>query len=358
MEGLVTKEFWQGRRVFLTGHTGFKGGWLSLWLSQMGAEVHGYSLNPPKALNFFDQVLTSGDFASDTRADINDLPALRTAMEAAQPEIVFHLAAQPLVRAGYRDPLGTYKTNVLGTAHVLEAGRSVESLRANLIITTDKCYRNPETNKPFHEEDPLGGHDPYSASKACAEIVTESYRRSYQNCAIATARAGNVIGGGDWAEERLIPDCIRAFGEGQPVVLRNPHATRPWQHVLEPLAGYLLLGEALLGEHPGEFARAYNFGPDAGGTATVGEVAALAARLWGKNAVVQMTQGEKGPHEASFLRLESALSRRTLGWRPKWSLEETLNETINWYQTFQEGNTTIRDFSLGQIASYQKHNYE
>jgi len=351
VEGVVNTDFWNGRRVFVTGHTGFKGGWLSLWLARMGAAIHGYSLNPPTTLNFFEQALLPTDFASDMRGDINDLASLNLAIAAAQPEIIFHLAAQPLVRAGYRDPLATLQTNVIGTANVLEVGRSLECLQATVVITTDKCYRNPETNIPFREDDPLGGHDPYSASKACAEIVTESYRSSYRRGAIASVRAGNVIGGGDWAEERLIPDCMRAFRQSEPVILRNPEATRPWQHVLEPLWGYLTVAQALAEEGGESLAQAYNFGPDSEGTATVGEIATQAAKSWG-DAEVRIERDTNAPHEAKFLRLDSSLAKETFGWHPQWSLVETVEHTISWYRAHHDGGS-MRDISLQQIADYE-----
>jgi len=265
MENLVNP--WQGKRVFITGHTGFKGGWLSIWLARHGAHVRGYALDPLTEPNFFG-VASVSSVVEDVRGDIRDFGRLESSMVEFRPDVVFHLAAQPLVRASYADPLGTYGTNVMGTAHVLEAVRKTSSVRAAVCITTDKCYRNDEEHRPYKETDPLGGHDPYSSSKACAEIVTAAYRSSFFSTdniqgypvAVATARAGNVIGGGDWAEDRLIPDLMRAFLEKRPVTVRNPRATRPWQHVLDPLSGYMLLAERLLDGRL-EFASAYNFGP-------------------------------------------------------------------------------------------------
>ncbi len=347
---------WGGRSVFVTGHTGFKGGWLSLWLSRLGAQLHGYALEPPTTPNLFEVAALESAFASDTRADLADLKCLRAAMGDAKPEIIFHLAAQPLVREGYSDPIGTLKTNVIGTANVLEAARDVASVRAIVVVTTDKVYENLEREHGYHESEPLGGHDPYSASKAAAEIVTASYRRSFfadsGAARLATARAGNVIGGGDWAMDRLVPDCIRAFAAREVVKLRYPDAVRPWQHVLEPVSGYVLLGEKLLGNGGERFAKAWNFGPDERGDATVSKVASETARLWGENASVTTERSAENPHEAGLLRLDSRLARTELGWAPRWSLTKSLQCTVEWHRAWL-GNSNMGALSASQLREYQ-----
>lgn len=347
---------WAGRSVFITGHTGFKGGWLSLWLNGLGAKLHGYALHPPTTPNFFEVAALEKTFEHDTRADLADLTRLRAAMSDANPEIIFHLAAQPLVREGYFDPIGTLKTNVIGTANVLESARDVESVRAIVVITTDKVYENLERDHGYHETEALGGHDPYSASKAAAEIVTSSYRRSFfgksGSARVATARAGNVIGGGDWASDRLVPDCIRAFAAGDVVRLRYPDAIRPWQHVLEPISGYVLLGEHLI-ENAGEkFAKAWNFGPDQSGDATVSKVANETARLWGQSASVISESSSGNPHEAGLLRLNSDLARTELGWAPRWSLEKSLQCTVDWYRSW------LAKSDMSAVTASQLHAYQ
>jgi CDP-glucose 4,6-dehydratase len=345
------------RAVLVTGHTGFKGGWLTLWLADLGARVHGYALAPPTEPNLFEVGTVAQALASDTRADLADLDALTATLERVRPEVVVHLAAQPLVSEGYRDPLGTIATNVTGTANLLEAIRSVDSVRAVVAVASDKVYENPETGHPFSERDPLGGHDPYSASKAAAEIVVASYRSSFfgegrHPARIATARAGNVIGGGDWAADRLVPDCIRAFAAGEPIQLRSPDAVRPWQHVLGPLSGYLLLAARLLGDGGERFARAWNFGPDPADDASVSDVAQRVATLWGSGA-----QALRGPdaqqHEAGLLRLDSTLARSELGWAPCWPLQQALEQTVAWYQAWRRGDE-MRAVSLEQIADYSR----
>jgi len=346
--------FWAGKKVFLTGHTGFKGGWLALWLHKLGAEVHGYALDPSATDSLFTTAKVSQALASDTRADLGDYPALAAAIQRAAPEFVFHLAAQALVRLSYREPLTTLAANIMGTAHLLEAARSVRAIRGILVVTTDKCYENREWEFPYRENDSLGGHDPYAASKACAEIVTASYRASFfgqpDAPAVATARAGNVIGGGDWAEDRLVPDCIRAFIEGRSVELRYPEAVRPWQHVLEPLSGYLKLAEELGGKSPSQFKDAWNFGPDASGDATVGEIAKRMAAAWGGGKVVTL-EIQNRPHEAGLLRLDITKARNRLGWRPRWSIARTLDETISWYKAWHAGKD-MQAYTLNQIETF------
>jgi CDP-glucose 4,6-dehydratase len=348
---------WRGRRVFLTGHTGFKGGWLALWLARRGAQVRGYALDPPTEPNLFAQAQV-GRVVEDVRGDILDRGRLESAMQEFAPETVFHLAAQPLVRRSYADPLGTYATNVLGTVHVLEAARKTASVRAVVVVTTDKCYENPEQQQPFRETDPLGGHDPYSSSKACAEIVSAAYRSSFfsverregERIALATARAGNVIGGGDWSEDRLIPDLIRGFHQGEPARIRRPQAIRPWQHVLEPLHGYLLLAEHLLAGDASA-ASAFNFGPRDEDAWTVEQVATFLAREWGAGAA-WVRDSDPGVHEAGTLRLDASKAQTVLGWRPRLPIETALRWTIEWYRAWQDGGE-LSEKTGDQIAAYE-----
>ena len=360
LEGLVSMSAsnWHGRSVFVTGHTGFKGSWITLWLHHLGAAVHGYATRPPTAPNLFEVAGIQALLASDTRADLSDVAALRSALERARPEVIFHLAAQPLVRESYRDPIGTFTTNVLGTAHVLEAARKIETVRAIVLITTDKVYENRHWVYPYREIDPLGGHDPYSASKAAAEIVSAAYRASFfsesslRTIRVATARAGNVIGGGDWAADRLIPDCFRGFENKEPVLLRYPDAVRPWQHVLDPLAGYLQLAQRLCLGDGQKFAAAWNFGPDAESDATVGQIAELAAHLWGDDAKVVRAESTHNPHEAGLLRLDSSRARAELGWRPRWSLQKAVLRAVTWHRSWERG-ADMRAVSLEQIREYE-----
>lgn len=348
---------WHERPVFLTGHTGFKGSWLALWLAGLGARVHGYALDPLPGPNLFEAAGVARQLARDTRADLADLAALREALQAARPQVVFHLAAQALVRPGYADPLGTLGTNVMGTAHVLEAVRGVDSVRAVVVVTTDKVYANREWVHPYREGDALGGHDPYSASKAAAEIVAASYCASFfgpggHAAQVVTARAGNVIGGGDWAADRLVPDCLQAFAAGRPVALRYPGGVRPWQHVLEPLSGYLMLAERLLQADAGALPTAWNFGPEAGGDATVLHVAQALARLWGDGASVQVAGAAGQPHEAGLLRLDVTQARALLGWRPRWPLARALAATVDWQRAWARGEDMGR-VCAAQIAHYR-----
>jgi len=354
VEELVAR--WSGRRVFVTGHTGFKGGWLSLWLASLGANVRGYSLDPEGTPNMFSAVSLQ-DLIEDLRGDIRDAGKLRSALVNFQPEVVFHLAAQALVRRSYVDPIGTYATNVMGTANVLEAIRKVQSVRAVVVVTTDKCYLNREWVWPYRETDPLGGFDPYASSKACAEMVSAAYRNSFfpldrlreHGVGIATARAGNVIGGGDWSQDRLIPDLIRGFLANEPVLIRRPSAVRPWQHVLEPLMGYINLAERLLAGEA-RFADAFNFGPDFDDTWNVGRVADTLVNLWGGNAR-WICDEQPSVHEDHFLRLDASKSRWQLGWTPLLKIEEALEWTIRWFRAWALGSD-MRKETLNQVSAY------
>lgn len=345
--------FWSGKRVFVTGHTGFKGSWLTLWLNRLGAHVTGLSLVPNTQPNLF----TSAKIARvcDSHfCDIRDERALASVLHAARPEIVFHLAAQPLVRAGYRDPLETFATNVQGTANLLQALRTSQGVRVAVMVTTDKVYRNKEWVWPYRESDELGGHDPYSASKAASELVISSYRDSFlatEGIAIATARAGNVIGGGDWSEDRLLPDAIRAWQVGATLEIRRPDAIRPWQHVLEPLSGYLSLAHALW-EKP-VLAGAYNFGPEsADGGATVRQVIEL-ARVAYEGGEVRYGQTLSGPHEASMLALDVSKARSLLGISSRLSLDECVSQTVRWYRDFNAGHQAY-ELCVDDLSSYEE----
>ena len=349
---------WAGRRVFLTGHTGFKGGWLALWLASRGALVRGYSLPPSTTPNLFDEVRL-GESIEDVRGDIRDKAALEAAMHAFAPEVVFHLAAQPLVRYSYIDPITTYETNVIGTARVLDAVRRAPSVRAVVSVTTDKCYENKEWLWGYRESDPLGGYDPYSSSKACAELVSAAYRQSYfpveklsdHRVAVATARAGNVIGGGDWSLDRLLPDLVRGFLSGEPVAIRRPGAIRPWQHVLEPLHGYITLAEKLLSADPAPFATAFNFGPADDDAKPVGWIADRMVETWGQGAS-WFQDGDPGAHEAGFLKLDASRARTELGWKPRLHLGDALDWLVSWYQAHHRGED-MQAVTLGQIRRYE-----
>lgn len=350
----MDRSLWQDRRVLVTGHTGFKGAWLCLWLHQLGAQVCGLALDPPTQPSLYESIRVKEVMAADLRLDIRDAEAVRGAVAQVAPEVIFHLAAQPLVNRSYESPIKTYATNVMGTAHVLEAARLAGSVRAIVVVTTDKCYENQEWVYPYREHDRLGGFDPYSNSKACAELIVSAYRSSFlgpQGIAVATARAGNVIGGGDWATGRLIPDCVRAFQAGVPLKLRYPQAVRPWQHVLEPLSGYLRLAEALLGDRAMEFCEAWNFGPDAVDTVTVGEVAKLAAEIWG--GTVEIAKADPDYHEAGLLQLDSSKARSRLQWKPRWSLDQAIQSTILWYRAHRDGQEMQRvtQVQISEFAS-------
>lgn len=344
---------WCGRRVLVTGHTGFKGGWLSLWLRRLGAEVTGFALEPPDGPSLF----AAAEVADDLRSvigDLRDAPAIAAAVAEARPEVIFHLAAQPLVRAGYSDPAGTYATNVMGTVHLLEAIRSTHGVRAVVVATTDKCYENREWIWPYRENDRLGGRDPYSSSKACAELVVVAYRESFLAAGgvrIATVRAGNVIGGGDWAEDRLIPDLMRASRAGDVVAIRAPRAIRPWQHVLDPLAGYLGLAARLAADDGDRFAAAWNFGPPAEDARTVGWVVEQLAKRWDGISWRYDDAGDH-PHEAQLLKLDSTQAIARLGWRPRVPLGTALDWVADWYRA-DAGGADIRSLTLTQIARYE-----
>lgn len=343
--------FWCGKRVLVTGHTGFKGGWLVLWLQRLGAKVCGVALPPATHPNLFALARVAEGIESHF-CDIRQAQQFTAVVHTFRPEIVLHLAAQPLVRASYRDPLETFASNIMGTAHLLDAMRGLDSVRVAVMVTTDKVYRNLEQPYPYREDDALGGHDPYSASKAASEIVIASYRDAFlkeQGVAIASARAGNVIGGGDWSEDRLIPDAVRAWQADQRLDIRRPQAIRPWQHVLEPLHGYLSLAEKLW--HRPELAAAYNFGPHTHEAATVHEVVELARKAYGQGAVCY-GDGSAGPHEAGWLALETAKARVALDVKPKWPLAETVTRTMAWYQAQQAG-ADARELCLEEITRYQ-----
>ena len=344
--------FWNGKRVFITGHTGFKGGWLTLWLQRLGADVAGYALTPPTEPNLF----TLADIDSAARTfigDVRNLEQVQQAMAAHQPEIVLHLAAQPIVRRSYADPVETFTTNVVGTVNLLEAARHANSVKAVVVVTSDKCYENNEWPWGYRETEAMGGRDPYSSSKGCAELVTAAYRHSYfsaKGVPVASVRAGNVIGGGDWAADRLIPDMIKTFLNGHPVNVRNPQAIRPWQHVLDPLCGYLEIAQRLY-EHGMEYADAWNFGPGEDDAKSVGWMADAVARMWGDGAS-WVADGGLHPHEATFLRLDSTKARTKLGWTTRLPVRAALEWTVEWYKAFQRGGN-MRAVTLAQLERYE-----
>lgn len=344
----LSPEFWRDRPVLITGHTGFKGGWLSLWLEYLGAKVTGYALPPPTVPSLFEAARV-GTGIRHVLGDVRDADGIDGVVRDTAPEIVFHLAAQPLVRESYRDPVGTIASNVVGTMNLLEAVRRQPSVKAVLVVTSDKCYLNREWPWPYRENEALGGKDPYSASKACAELLVAAWRDSFlsDRVAVATARAGNVIGGGDWAMDRLVPDALRAWGEGRSVTIRYPHAIRPWQLVLEPLAGYLILGAALLQD---QGSGAWNFGPEDRDSLSVAQLLDRLARLWGGGAAWQ-ADASPNPAEAGLLRLDSSRARMELGWRSRYDIDETLARTVAWHRAWREGQD-MRRLSLAQIQEY------
>jgi CDP-glucose 4,6-dehydratase len=358
MEGLaMNPDFWRGRRVFLTGHTGFKGSWMALWLQSLGADLTGFALQPPTQPSLFEEGRVSDGMRSII-GDIREPSAVRQAMEGARPEVVIHMAAQPLVRYSYQNPVETYATNVMGTVHLLEAVRNVPCVKAVVNITTDKCYENREWVWGYRENEPMGGYDPYSNSKGCAELVTSAYRSSFFNAAkyaehgvgVASVRAGNVIGGGDWAQDRLIPDILNAFERGQVVNIRNPHAIRPWQHVMEPLRGYLTVAERLYADGT-SYAEGWNFGPNDEDAKPVAWIVERLAEMWGEGARWQLDAGEH-PHEATYLKLDISKVRSRLGWHPALRLRDALELITDWSKQRQAG-VDIRALTLNQIQTYQ-----
>lgn len=348
--------FWHGKRVFLTGHTGFKGSWISLWLQGLGVELTGYALNPPTAPSLF-EVGRVGEAMRSITADIRDIDRVKREMAAAKPDIVIHMAAQALVRESYSDPVETYSSNVMGTVNVLEAVRNTPTVRAVVNVTTDKCYENREWVWGYRESEPVGGFDPYSNSKACSELVTAAYRSSFfhaeehaeHGVALASARAGNVIGGGDWAKDRLIPDIIRAFQSKESLKIRSPNAIRPWQHVLEPLRGYLMLAEKLYQDGP-RWAEAWNFGPLEQDNQPVAKVVQYFSERWGGCNKWSIDE-EPHPHEAKYLRLDCAKAKAQLGWVPRWRFDQALDAVVDWNRAYLHGEN-MQSFSSSQIKSY------
>ncbi len=358
LENMVNPSLWAGKAVLLTGHTGFKGSWLSLWLQSMGAKVIGYALPAPTNPSLFGAANVAEGMVS-VESDIRDFAALSAVFEKYQPEIVIHMAAQPLVRYSYANPIETYSTNVMGTVHVLEAARLTGSVRAIVNVTSDKCYENREWAWGYRENEPMGGYDPYSNSKGCAELVASAYRSSYFNAgnftdhrvALASARAGNVIGGGDWAEDRLIPDIMRAIMQGKPVHIRNPHAIRPWQHVLEPLSGYLMLAQKLYQEGA-VYAESWNFGPSDADAKPVQWIVDSLTQSWGEDASWVLDEGDH-PHEAHYLKLDCSKAKARLDWQPRWNLDEALSKIVDWQKKYQQG-ANMKAVTLKQINLYLK----
>ena len=349
---MISQDFWQGKRVFLTGHTGFKGSWLSLWLASLGATVKGYALTPPTSPSLFNEAKVDSIIDSQI-GDIRDQDVLHNSMTIFNPDILIHMAAQPLVRYSYDAPIETYEVNVIGTAKVLEAARSCPNLKVIVNITTDKCYENDERSEGYKESDPMGGHDPYSSSKGCAELVASAYRRSFlqdQGVGLASVRAGNVIGGGDWADDRLIPDILRAFEQHQAVIIRNPASTRPWQHVLEPLSGYLVLAQNLY-QFPGKYSEGWNFGPFDEDAKPVD---------WILNHMVNQWPGSSWhlddnthPHEAGYLKLDISKAKSRLNWHPTWRLEQTLERIVTWHQAWLN-KQDMQTICLNEINEYMR----
>ena len=362
MNSQIQSQFWHGKKVFLTGHTGFKGGWLTTWLASMGAKVTGFSLAPNSSPNLYQVAKIETQCEQSIIGDIRNLDELRDAMRISNPEIVIHMAAQPLVRYSYANPVETYATNVMGTVNLLESIRSCLSVRAAVIVTTDKCYENREWVWGYRENEPMGGYDPYSNSKGCAELVISAYRQSFfpekdyikHKVAIASARAGNVIGGGDWSVDRLVPDAILAFESNAPLLIRNPLAIRPWQHVLEPLSGYLMLAQALY-ERGVQFNGAWNFGPNDIDACSVKKVVDLLISRWGTPASWQQ-DGSTTPHEAHFLKLDCSKAHQELGWNARWSLEKAIEEIVRWQKEFRDKGD-MQSFMREQIELYSPHAY-
>ena len=355
---MTNNDFWHGKRVFVTGHTGFKGSWLSLWLQHLGADVTGFSLSPPTEPGLFDLANVGRDMRS-VIGDVRDVAAVTKAMSETKPDIVVHMAAQSLVRYSYHNPAETYAVNVMGSVHVFEAARQTDSVQSIVNVTSDKCYRNNEWVWGYRESDRLGGYDPYSSSKACSEIITDAYRNSFFNStnfsehgvSIASVRAGNVIGGGDWATDRLVPDMMRAIYNGLPIKIRNPHSIRPWQHVLEPLSGYLLLAERLFADK-GNIENSWNFGANDEDAKPVSWIVDYLTSKWGDNASYKI-DGDPQPHEAKYLKLDCSKAKTELGWNPHWSLEVCLNNIISWHKSHLAGDD-MRDVTLQQIGLFSK----
>ena len=353
-KGKVDSSFLEGKKVYLTGHTGFKGSWLSLWLQNMGALVKGYSLDVSTTQALFSQANVTEEMESEI-GDIRNLEQLTKSMVSFSPDILIHMAAQPLVRLSYQVPVDTYTTNVIGTVNVLEAARKCPKLKAIVSVTTDKCYENKEWEWGYRENEPMGGDDPYSSSKGCAELVTSAYRRSFfsseDTASLASARAGNVIGGGDWAEDRLIPDILRAFEKSESVVIRNPLSTRPWQHVLEPLSGYLVLAQELF-LNGDNFAEGWNFGPKDEDCKPVSWILDKMVKYWGNNASWSLDKNNN-PHEARFLKLDCSKAANRLKWNPKWNLQLTLKSIVDWHQLYINGGD-MKKQCLKEINTYTK----
>lgn len=353
--GKVNPDFWANKKVFITGHTGFKGSWLSLWLQKMGAHVKGYSLNPYTMPNLF-EVAKVGENMESQIGDIRDLEEITNSMVSFNPDILIHMAAQPLVRLSYSDPVGTYSTNVMGTINVLEAARKCKNLQSIVAITTDKCYENREWHWGYREIDPMGGYDPYSSSKGCCELLIASYRNSFFNskdsAKLASARAGNVIGGGDWSDDRLIPDILKSFQNNESVIVRNPQSTRPWQHVLEPLSGYLILAENLF-NHGEQFAGAWNFGPHDSDCKSVEWILNKMKLIWGEGANWELDKNSH-PHEAGFLKLDCSKANQLLKWNPHWNLSYTLELISNWHKNWLQGSD-MKQYCLTEIGKFQNN---
>lgn len=355
---MVDSRFWQGKKVFVTGHTGFKGSWLSLWLHSLGADVTGYALGPPTEPSLFD-LCRLKEIIHSVRGDVRDLEQLTSAMLKAGPEIVIHMAAQSLVRESYRTPVETYAVNVMGTVNLLESVRNCKGVKAVVNVTTDKCYENREWVWGYRESEPMGGYDPYSNSKGCSELVTSAYRSSFFNqrdyavhgVAVASARAGNVIGGGDWAADRLIPDCVRALLKGERIRIRNPYAIRPWQHVLEPLSGYLILAQSLY-EKGADFAEGWNFGPNDEDARPVEWIIKKMCEKWGNNSSYEIDKGDH-PHEARYLKLDCSKAKAGLEWHPRWDLEKAIDSIIEWTYAYKD-KIDLRQASMSQIEAYSK----
>jgi len=351
----MTENFWKNKKVFLTGHTGFKGSWMSLWLLKAGAQLTGYSLCVPTKPSLFEELDISKDMNS-IFADIRDLDKIKKSVSETKPDIIIHMAAQPLVRYSYQEPVETYMTNVMGTVHLFEAARASGSVKAVLNVTSDKCYENQEREAGYKEHEPMGGYDPYSNSKGCAELVTSAYRKSFfdkEGILLASGRAGNVIGGGDWASDRLVPDIVRSVLSNEKLIIRNPRATRPWQHVLEPVGGYLHLTEKLYIEGK-IFAEGFNFGPSTADHCDVENIIIKMNRLWDNKIKYEIVKSYTNPYEAHLLSLDCSKTEKTLNWKPQWNLDKALKMTVDWNENRTEDKSKIKDFSLKQINQYMK----